>query len=196
MFSSGQTIENSVTGERMTFLQTASETDGECVVVEVVVRPGGAVATPHVHPNQSERFEVLEGEVTFHVGRERVTLAAGDVATIPAGTPHAFQNAGSADATFRCEVRPALHFEQLVAAFFALAEDGRTNDRGMPGFLQMAVIADAYADTGIAAFPPPLVQRLGLALLAPLGRLCGYRADGGLARRSRTIAPEASTLAG
>ena len=31
-----------------------------------------------------------------------------------------------------CEVRPALQFEQLIETMFALAADGKTNEKGMP----------------------------------------------------------------
>jgi|tagenome__1003787_1003787.scaffolds.fasta_scaffold19493932_1 mannose-6-phosphate isomerase-like protein (cupin superfamily) len=184
MFTSGQTIENAVTREQIRFLETAAETGGAYVVVDTLVRPGGAVATRHIHPHQTEHFEVLEGEMVFHVGRERVTLTAGEAVTVPAGTPHAFRNAGAVDARFRAEVSPALQFEELLATMFALAAEGRTNDHGMPNPLQLAVIADAYWDTIRVPFPPALVQRLGLALMAPLARLCGYRADAGRARRT------------
>ncbi|MGH3044790.1 MAG: hypothetical protein ACRDM2_08680 [Gaiellaceae bacterium] len=66
---SGKTIENPVTGEKILFLQTAAETNGELVEIEVAVQPDGAVAAAHVHPYQSERFEVLEGTLEFRHGR-------------------------------------------------------------------------------------------------------------------------------
>ncbi len=75
---------------------------------------------------------------------------------------------------FRCEVRPALQFEQLVETMFALAADGKTNKKGMPNPLRLAVIARAHFDIVRLPFPPTFVQRLGLALGAPLGRILGY----------------------
>jgi hypothetical protein len=57
---------------------------------------------------------------------------------------------------------------------FSLAAEGRTNRKGMPNPLQLAVIANAHFDTVRLPFPPALVQRLGLALGAPLGRMLGY----------------------
>jgi hypothetical protein len=52
MIRTGDTIENPITGERMTFRKTSADTGGEAVVVEVVVQPNGAVAAAHVHPSQ------------------------------------------------------------------------------------------------------------------------------------------------
>jgi hypothetical protein len=93
---------------------------------------------------------------------------------VPPGTPHRFWNAGEEEAHFLCEVRPALQFEQLIETMFALAADGKTNDKGMPNLLQLAVIADATFDTVRLPFPPAWVQRLGLSVLAPIGSLLGY----------------------
>ncbi|HEX4324778.1 MAG TPA: hypothetical protein VHZ77_09150 [Gaiellaceae bacterium] len=59
---------------------------------------------------------------------------------------------------------------------FALAVDGKTNRKGMPNPLRLAVIANAHFDTVRLPFPPALVQRIGLALGAPLGRVLGYEA--------------------
>ncbi len=74
-----------------------------------------------------------------------------------------------------CEVRPALQFESLVETMFALAADGKTNRKGMPNPLRLAVIARAHFDTVRLPFPPAWMQRAGLALGAPLGWLLGYR---------------------
>jgi hypothetical protein len=46
----------------------------------------------------------------------------------------------------------------------------------MPSPLRLAVIANAHFDTVRLPFPPALVQRMGLALGAPLGRVLGYEA--------------------
>jgi hypothetical protein len=50
MIHTGDTLENPVTGERVTFLATAGDTYGQAVVIETVVRPDGFVAAAHVHP--------------------------------------------------------------------------------------------------------------------------------------------------
>jgi hypothetical protein len=49
----------------------------------------------------------------------------------------------------------------------------KVNDRGIPHLLQLAVTARAYRDVMVIASPPPLVQRLMLGALAPIGRLLG-----------------------
>jgi hypothetical protein len=117
---------------------------------------------------------VLRGTVGFKVGREKLVAGPGKRLTVPAGTPHKFWNAGDDVAHFVCEIRPALQFESLIETMFNLAADGRTNRKGMPNPLHLAVIAQAHFDTVQLPFPPAIVQRIGLALGSPLGRVLGY----------------------
>lgn len=175
MIRTGQTIEHPVTGERLTFLKTSRDTGGEYVLVECELAPGGQVAAAHVHPHQDETFEVLEGRVGFTAGDREVVVMASGTITVPRGTAHKFWNAGEEVARFRTEVRPALRFEQLIETMFSLAQDGKVNRKGMPSPLRLAVIARAHFDDVRLPFPPAWMQRAGLALGAPLGRLVGYR---------------------
>jgi quercetin dioxygenase-like cupin family protein len=179
MIRSGDRLENPVTGEALVFHRTSAETDGESVLVETILRPDGFVAAAHVHPHQIERFEVLQGQVGLRVGRDELIAGPGDVAVVPAGTPHRFWNAGREEARFLCEVRPALQFESLIETMFGLAAEGKTNRKGMPNPLRLAVIAKAHFDTVRLPFPPVALQRLGLAVAAPFGHALGYEATTG-----------------
>jgi quercetin dioxygenase-like cupin family protein len=188
MIHPGDTIENPLTGERIVFRTTSRETNGEAVVIETFVQPGGFVAAAHVHPSQEERFTVLDGDVGFRIGRDKTIAGPGQKLTVPAGTAHKFWNAGEDVAHFVCEIRPALQFESLLETMFALAEAGKTNRKGMPSLLRLAVIANAHFDTVRLPFPPAILQRVGLALATPLGRAVGmkptYVAAGAMAARA------------
>jgi quercetin dioxygenase-like cupin family protein len=175
MIRKGDKLENPVTGEVLIFHETSKETGGESVLVETIVRPDGFVAAAHMHPYQTERFEVLEGRVGLFVGGEEVVAEPGDVVTVEPGTAHRFWNAGESEARFLCKVSPALEFESLIETMFSLAAEGKTNRKGMPNPLRLAVIARSHFDTVRLPFPPAWLQRVGLALGAPLGRLFGYR---------------------
>jgi len=175
MIRTGDTIHNPVTGERITFLATATDTDGEAVVIETVVQPDGCVAAAHVHPSQSERFAVKSGTLGLKAGRKKQALGPGQFVTVEPGTAHRFWNAGDEPVTFVCEIRPALQFESLLETMFALAADGKTNRKGMPNLLRLAVIANAHFDTVRLPFPPSWLQRAGLVLGAPVGRLLGFQ---------------------
>ena len=174
MIRQGDTIANPITGERVTFLTTSAETGGELVVIDAAVAPGGFVAAEHLHPYQSERFEILEGEVEFKLGKEVVTAGSGDVVMVESGTSHQFRNLGNEEIRFRTEVRPALSFETFLQTMFGLASEGKTNKKGMPNPFRLAVIMDEHFDLVRLPFPPAWVQRMGLAFASPLGLLFGY----------------------
>ena len=181
MIRKGDVIENPVTGERLRFLETSSETNGESVLVECTVQANGFVAAAHVHPKQAERFEVESGVITFKLAGKEIVAGAGDTVIVPAGVSHKFWNAGETEATFVCEVTPALQFERLLETMFALAADGKTNRKGIPNPLRLAVIANDHFEDVRLPFPPAWMQKAGLAMGAPLGRLLGYEPqyDGG-----------------
>jgi quercetin dioxygenase-like cupin family protein len=175
MITPGQTLENPVTGERFTFTDTAASTDGELLAFDFALRPGGAVPVPHVHPIQTERFEVHEGLMRFRIGL-RVKLAGpGDVVEVSPGVLHSFANAGNEEARLRVEVRPALAMEEMLAEVVAMAQAGRMTRRGLPRSpRELAALARRYDREAHAPFLSTGVQRL---LLAPL--LIGRRGPRG-----------------
>src|SRR5256714_11238557 len=90
MIHAGDTIENPVTGERIVFNKTSAETGGEAVEIEVYVRPGGVVAAAHVHPHQTERFEVISGRIGMKLGRRKLEAGPNDIVLVQPRTPPQF----------------------------------------------------------------------------------------------------------
>ena len=166
MITPGQTLENPVTGERFTFIHTAASTRGELLAFDLALRPGGAVPIPHVHPIQTERFEVTRGRMRFRIGLRRHVAVPGDVVEVAPGVVHGFANAGDDDAAMCVEVRPALAMEDMFAEVIAMAQAGRMTDRGLPRSLRdLAALARRYDQEAHAPLLSVPVQRL---LLAPL----------------------------
>jgi quercetin dioxygenase-like cupin family protein len=162
----GQTVENPVTGERFTFTHTAASTDGELLAFDFALRPGGSVPIPHVHPVQTERFEVTAGTMRFRVGLRTVIAEPGDVVEVEPGVMHSFANAGEDEARLRVEVRPALAMEEMFADVVEMARAGRMTRRGLPrNVLDLALLARTY---DAEAHAPLLGVRLQRVLLAPL----------------------------
>ena len=174
MVRAGDSLVNPVTGERLVFELTAHDTDGEFTLFDTYVEPGGTVASPHVHPFQTETFTVLDGQLGVKRGREQLVLGPGDVAVIPPGTPHKFWNAGGETLRFRAEVRPALRFESLIETMFGLAAGGKTNKRGMPSPLRLAVIAKHHFDVVRLPVVPQALQKLALVPGSLLGSAFGF----------------------
>lgn len=84
-------------GERLRFADwevliklSAADTDQSMSVLETA-HDAGEGASPHIHTRESEMFFVLDGEVTFQVGDDRVTLEQGGLVFGPAGTAHGFE---------------------------------------------------------------------------------------------------------
>jgi quercetin dioxygenase-like cupin family protein len=168
MIRPGDTVENPVTGERFTFTHTSRSTGGELLAFELGLRPGGAVPMPHVHPIQTERFEVVKRLMRFRVGLRKRLAGPGDVVEVAAGVMHSFANAGSEEARVLVEVRPALAMEEMFAEVVAMAKAGRMGSNGMPRNLRdLATLARKYDQESHASFLTVGLQRL---LLAPLVR--------------------------
>jgi quercetin dioxygenase-like cupin family protein len=166
MITPGQTLENPVTGERFTFTDTAATTGGELLAFDLGLRPGGAVPVPHVHPIQTERFEVVAGRMRFRVGLRTLVAEPGDVVEVQPGVIHSFANAGEDEARVRVEVRPALAMEEMLAEVVAMAEAGLMTRRGLPRKLRdLAALARKYDQEAHAPFLSVGMQRV---LLAPL----------------------------
>ncbi len=169
----GHVMENPLVGEdRIVFTKTAHQTDGEVFGLEVFIR-GGAPGTPEmVHPLQDESFEIVSGSLNFRIGGQERRLEAGESLLIPKGTPHKWWNASDEETHALVELRPALRSEEVFANIYGLF-----NEKGaVPNSLQMAVLFNEHFEEGQLTKPPLLVQKVMFGMLAPVGRLLGYKA--------------------
>lgn len=119
MATAGEIAVNEATGERVTFVQTAADTGGELLELELVWPRPGQRAPAHVHPEMEERYEVLEGTAAFRIGEEERTARAGEVVTVPPGTRHLAWNPTEEPVRLKVEFRPALRWEDFVVRLFA-----------------------------------------------------------------------------
>jgi quercetin dioxygenase-like cupin family protein len=170
MAYAGQVIENPVSGEKITFIQTAADTDGELLEIELELTPDGHVPGAHRHPGQTETFHVLEGTMKFKLGLKTIVAEPGDTVEVPPGATHRFVNAGDGVARARVEVTPALKMEHLLQTAVRLAEDGQTTRKGMPKPVPMALFVRTFEDEVRAPFPPHTIVKAVTAPLAWIGR--------------------------
>ena len=70
-------------------LAGSDETDGRFGLIEMVA-PKGLEPSRHLHHHDDEGFYVLEGEVTFYVGREVHEAGPGTFVFLPHGVPHSY----------------------------------------------------------------------------------------------------------
>jgi quercetin dioxygenase-like cupin family protein len=176
MAYAGQIIRNPVSGETIEFVATAAETGGERLEFELTLTPDGRVPGAHVHPEQEERFTVVDGTMRFRLGWRRVTATAGETVVVPAGRVHRFANAGDGPARVRVQVTPALDMEDLLCTTAELAHEGHVLRSGMPKPLHLALFVRRFRREVRAPFPPAWMVRVLMAPLAALARQRGLAA--------------------
>ena len=76
-------------GQLMTFLATAEDTQGKFALIEAVARRGND-PPPHIHHREEETFYVLEGEMTFSVGGQTIKATPGTMVCLPRDLAHSF----------------------------------------------------------------------------------------------------------
>jgi mannose-6-phosphate isomerase-like protein (cupin superfamily) len=177
MPSLNRTIVNPYNGERVTFLTTSQETNGEFLRAKVEL-PASALGPPLVfHLAFSETFEVLEGQLDVIIGgkNNHRVLTAGEKALVPVNTLHRFWNSSHAPSVFMIEVRPASRFEELMRTLFGLVHDGKVKS-GMPNniweFALFTILSESYIQG-----PPVFLQKVIFGLLARIARMKGYDPD-------------------
>lgn len=164
-------VTNPVTGV------TVREADPEGWDVEIRLAPGARGPAEHVHRSVEERFEVREGEATFRVGGRERALGPGTEIRVSPGTAHGFGNDADVETVVLGRTVPESdELGGVVATLFGLAREGKTDERGRPGFLQGAVIAEEAVDETHLAGVPYSVQRAVGRVFGPVGRALGYRA--------------------
>jgi quercetin dioxygenase-like cupin family protein len=177
MAKPGDVIETPLIGDRIVFHRTRDETAGELLEFDLYAQPGAAGPPRHVHPHSEERFVILKGNLRAEVEGRAMSLSEGDTFTVAAGVPHTWWNEGELEAHVRVILHPEGGMESFLETIYGLAKDGKSDAKGIPSALQLAVTAPAYFDTNYVATPPLAVQKIAFAVLRPVAHLLGYRAD-------------------
>ena len=172
----GETYENRVQGDRFVVREGSEETRGERLTGDLYIRPGGAVAGKHVHSSITERFEVVSGTVRFHVDGRDAVARPGEAVEVRPGVVHDWWNIGDDEAHVLIEIRPGARFELMIQNLFGLANDGKTDARGVPRLLPLALFSREFRREGEFIRPPRVLQHVLFAVLAPLARARGYKA--------------------
>jgi quercetin dioxygenase-like cupin family protein len=176
----GDFYENRITGERVVVLRGDEDAaPGESGLGHLTVAPRGAVAGEHIHPHIRERFVVISGTLGVRLGGSERSLNAGEEATADPGVAHDWWNAGDDFASVLVEVEgpdeQRERFDAMFATIFGLANAGRTGARGMPGPLQLAMLAREFRDVIVFTRPPRAIQTPLFAALGAAGRMRGLR---------------------
>jgi quercetin dioxygenase-like cupin family protein len=150
------------------------ERDGENLWVYTLMEDGGQLPE-HFHPQQEERWEVLEGaaRVKLDGAWRDLTPDDGPIVVAP-NIRHALENTSGQEARLRTEVLPALRLEEFLTESARAAREGLYNARNMPtswrGAVWVADFAQRFGDETVMTSPPPALQRLVVPLVARFAR--------------------------
>ena len=150
----------------------------EITITEAQCAAGEQVAGPHVHHEHTDAFYVLEGELTFELGREAETImvSSGGFVAVPAGVAHSLRNGsdrparwltihapGGGFAAFMRGVRDGIKVEWDIStvgagvglpASKAIISPG---GRGRPGFLTAKSSLASVGTTGYSSEQPEFI---------------------------------------
>ncbi len=157
-----RTVQVSQTGERFVFDDRWNDSRGRVMQLEYMLQPNCKVAE-HYHPATSQTFEVLSG--TLHVrvsGGDPLALNRGDRATTGVEGVHAQWNEGPDPVTVRESYDPPLDIEP----FFTVLPHAMASKN----LLKRAVFVSDFGSIIALASKP---GHFAVAVVAPLGRLCG-----------------------
>ena len=177
MVKQGDKIINARTGQIMIFRKTAAETNGQLLEIECFSPPTAVKEPEHIHPFQENIFKIISGSCVFDVDGKEQTVGAGETISIPPKVKHHFWNSGDTTAHYMQEFRPALHIDEFFETFFALSQDGKLNEKGIPNFFHVSLIALKHQEEIRLTKPPWALQLLTYWTLAPFGYLMGYRSN-------------------
>jgi quercetin dioxygenase-like cupin family protein len=142
---------------------------------EISFRPRAILTREHVHSSQTERHDVVSGQLRLSVDGVVHTLTEGQSMLVQPGVRHAIQPVGDGGVRMRFELRPALRWETLIEVAGRLGEQRQRNWRGYVNPLLLALLAVEFRPEIYATRPPLAVQDVLLRPLAAVARRRGYR---------------------
>tara|TARA_B100001113_G_scaffold329991_1_gene305251 strand:- start:191 stop:913 length:723 start_codon:yes stop_codon:yes gene_type:complete len=184
---SGPVVSSPQQGEWVWELVGSAESNGEFERYAVVCPTGNQGPITHFHPTFDELFKVVSGTFALKADGEDITLEAGEELMVKKGTVHTFRCVGDdgEHGVLIAETYPAVGFTDLLYTAFGLGHEGKTKSSGDPKLLQMMVMLRGFrtnlgiigSDLMTPVPPGQTVVAIISRILAPLGRLLGYKAN-------------------
>jgi len=158
MAKPGEVLDAPSLGVQIEFRTTTEESGGALLEFDVVGRPKGFITTPHVHPGQRERHEVIEGSMRIKRGGVESTLHPGDAIETPAGRAHTHRSADDRPGRVRVRLQPAGRTEAWLERIVAMDREGQFVG-GWPRPVAGAHLIRDFEGEAHATSSPPRAQR-------------------------------------
>ena len=117
MARKNEIIFNPRTKQKIMFLETAADNNGQLLRMECWSPPVNVKEPLHIHPFQMNSFKMLEGALSFFVDGKIIRASAGDEVSILSKVPDYFWNDGIEEAHYIQEFKPAMQIEDFFAPF-------------------------------------------------------------------------------
>lgn len=108
-------------GTRNDLKVSGRDTDGNLAIFEIYTK-GKIGPALHIHYDQDEIVNIIEGEYLYQIGDEKIRLKTGDTAFIPRGTKHAFVHLGEGTGRKLSMYQPAAKIEDMFRQLGLLKE--------------------------------------------------------------------------
>lgn len=114
---STQVSERRISRDRVVVLVSAEDSAGALFRFEYIAREATTAPRDHIHTQQEERVEVVEGTLRCRVAGVERQLGPGESIAIPAGTAHAIWNDDPAGSRSVGEYRPAMNAQAMFREY-------------------------------------------------------------------------------
>ena len=153
-------------------VKSAVDKQRDTVIMIAEIGPRESGPPSHIHPNQQETYDVLEGEAEFVLGGKTFIVKQGDKVEIPANTPHIFKNTTDAWLRMQDTHLPALTFEEMMRELHGLVHSGKIKGfNDFKSLIYLSMLWVKHKELQRSANPPFFVMQA----MAWVGNLMGYK---------------------
>jgi len=166
-------VEHEKSGERVTVLKSAADTNGAYVRFEVDVPAGFHSIPMHKHPMQTERATIIQGRAGAMIGGKPYAFEAGTEVVIPPGKPHRWWNAGEEPLRMIAQMEPAMRFIDFIQAVY---DSANAHNSEQPALFDGVYLLRKYRNEYRLLEVPAPVQRFVFPVIRAVGYILGkYR---------------------
>ncbi|MCB9232312.1 MAG: cupin domain-containing protein [Bacteroidia bacterium] len=136
----------------LTFVRISRQmTDGAFTLIEQFLAPGSE-SPYHIHSKEAEVIYVLDGNLSFVVGRERFDKGPNESVFLPKGVPHAFKVLGNNPARILLETFPG-EFESFVVEMSEQAKSLEIPNNPIIDVKKLKIVAMRFGIEILSPFP-------------------------------------------
>ena len=164
---SGDEVTLKHSGEYYKVLRSGRNNDGKGFAFDYTLAPKKSGPPAHSHDHEDEFFEVKAGVVRVWQGKESAVYSAGDIFSVPAGTPHTLRNEGDIPAQISISYSGA-GFEDVLEGLHQIMQSGpKISDA-----FRMAIHTNDHIESSRLENP---FLSVAVKVMSFLGKLLGYK---------------------